>query len=318
MDPIRKDLLADLDGPLFGPPEARLVSTVTGEAVEAEGARRRLLVAQYPQPGALRRSHRRDRRGLSHLSRDRPAGHPAVLSDRCAARGGSGWARACQSLAQADDDPFPAIAARCHVAGYDFTSSPSFDGPADPRGLPLYPWDRQSFWFDLTAEAPDPATRPSTIRFSAFVSAVRPCWLNHLDEQVLPWIADHAIEGMPVLPAAGMLEMALAAARLRWPDAPVLEVRDLEVRRPLPFDKGRMREVRAMIGSEDGDWELASRARLSNEPFTVHAVGASPRKPTPAGRCAWLRARRVRRIDAHTLYDLAQLAGLDYGARFEP
>jgi hypothetical protein len=29
--------------------------------------------------------------------------------------------------------------------------------------------------------------------------------MNHLDEQVLPWIGDHAIEGVPVLPAAGIL-----------------------------------------------------------------------------------------------------------------
>ncbi|HEX3520982.1 MAG TPA: polyketide synthase dehydratase domain-containing protein, partial [Stellaceae bacterium] len=144
-----------------------------------------------------------------------------------------------------------------------------------------------------------------------------PCWINHLDEQVLPWIGDHAIEGVPVLPAAGILEMACAAARGQWPDAPVLELRDLEVRRPLPFDKGRMREVRAVIGSEEGDWELASRVRLSNEPFTVHAVGrlgaeTDTRRTLRSSDGGPPRSR----IDRQTLYELARLAGLDYGARF--
>ncbi|TMJ68872.1 MAG: SDR family NAD(P)-dependent oxidoreductase, partial [Alphaproteobacteria bacterium] len=110
---------------------------------------------------------------------------------------------------------------------------------------------------------------------------------------------------------------ACAAARLQWPDAPVLELRDLEVRRPLPFDKGRMREVRALIGSEEGDWELASRVRLSDEPFTVHAVGrlgaeTDTRRTLCFSDCGAIR----RRIDEQTLYELARLAGLDYGARF--
>jgi NADPH:quinone reductase-like Zn-dependent oxidoreductase/NAD(P)-dependent dehydrogenase (short-subunit alcohol dehydrogenase family)/acyl carrier protein len=134
---------------------------------------------------------------------------------------------------------------------------------------------------------------------------------------VLPWLGDHAIEGAPVLPAAGVLEMACAAARLQWPDAPVLELRDLEVRRPLPFDKGRMREVRAVIGSEEGDWELASRVRLSDEPFTVHAVGRLGAETDTRRTLFFSNSGPVRRrIDEQTLYDLARLAGLDYGARF--
>jgi len=46
-----------------------------------------------------------------------------------------------------------------------------------------------------------------------------PFWLNHLDPDVLPWLGDHVVEGLPVLPAAAVLEMALAATRARRPDA---------------------------------------------------------------------------------------------------
>jgi NADPH:quinone reductase-like Zn-dependent oxidoreductase/NAD(P)-dependent dehydrogenase (short-subunit alcohol dehydrogenase family)/acyl carrier protein/SAM-dependent methyltransferase len=189
---------------------------------------------------------------------------------------------------------------------------------ADPRGLPLYPWDRQSFWFALTAEGADPVNAPFEHPLLGFRQrGPVPCWINHLDEQVLPWIGDHAIEGVSVLPAAGILEMACAAARVQWPDAPVLELRDLEVRRPLPFDKDRMREVRTVIGSEEGDWELASRARLSNEPFTVHAVGRLGAETDGRRTLRFSGSGPTRRrIDEQTLYDLARLAGLDYGARF--
>src|SRR5262249_62039099 len=117
----------------------------------------------------------------------------------------------------------------------------NFNGPADPRGLPLYPWARERFWFDMTAEAVDPVNQPFDHPLLGFrQKSPVPCWLNYLDDQLLPWIADHAVEGMSVLPAAAILEMALASARWQSPAAPVLEVVDLEVRRAPPFGTRRM------------------------------------------------------------------------------
>ncbi len=320
MDPIRKDLLESLSGLSSRYPTSMLVSTVTGQVVEDNS-----LDAGYWWRNI--RSPVRFAEAAAFLTAEGyriflEIGPTAILqsylTDALRAAKVDGRVLATLSRKPFDGDPFPAIGANCHVAGYDFTRSPRFDGTADPRGLPLYPWDRQSFWFGLTAEGTDPANMPFEHPLLGFRQrSPVPCWINHLDEQVLPWIGDHAIEGVPILPAAGILEMACAAARLQWPEAPVLELRDLEVRRPLPFEKGRMRELRAVIGSEDSDWELASRARLSNEPFTVHAVGRLGAE-TDARRTLRFSAGgpASRRIDAQTLYELARLAGLDYGARF--
>src|SRR5439155_11604494 len=222
------------------------------------------------------------------------------------------------SRKRVDDDPFPAIAAKCHAAGYDWTAAALFDGPADPRGLPLYPWNRERFWFAATAEALDLVNPPFDHPLLGFrQQGAPPSWLNHLDEQVLPWIADHAVEGIAVLPAAAILEMAFAAARFRWPDAPALEVFDLEVRRPMAFDKGRMRELRTVLQSDEGDWELASRPRLSGEPLTVYAVArvGAATNASPIISCADS-APPGRRIESESLYRLAHLTGLDYGRRF--
>ncbi|HEX3415335.1 MAG TPA: beta-ketoacyl synthase N-terminal-like domain-containing protein, partial [Stellaceae bacterium] len=320
MDPICEGLLDSLSGLSSRYPTARLVSTVTGQAVEDDS-----LDAGYWWRNI--RSPVRFAEATAFLIAEGyriflEIGPTAILqsylTDALRVAKVDGRVLATLSRKRFDNDPFPAIAANCQVAGYDFTQSPRFDGAADPRGLPLYPWDRQSFWFGLTAEGIDPVNKPFEHPLLGFRQrGPVPYWINHLDEQVLPWIGDHAIEGVPVLPAAGVLEMACAAARVQWPEAPVLELRDLEVRRPLPFDKGRMREVRAVIGSDEGDWELASRARLSNEPFTVHAVGrigaeTDTRRTLHFSGCG----PTTRRIDEQTLYDLARLAGLDYGARF--
>lgn len=318
MEPIREDLLASLSGLSSGCPEERLVSTVTGEAVEnhpldanywwhnirspvrfADAAARlidegfRIFVEIGPMP--ILQSYLKDALGAAE-----------------------GRVLASLSRKPVGGDPFSAIAARCHVAGYDFTRSSFFDGPADPRKLPLYPWDRQRFWFGTTVEASDPVNFPFDHPLLGFRQhGPVPCWLNHVDEQVLPWLADHAIEGVPVLPAAGIVEMAVAAAWWQWPDAPVLEARDLELRRPLPFEKGRMRELRTMIGSEEGDWELASRPRLSSEPLTVHAVGRIGFENDTRLTLRWEEfTPNSHQIDREALYRVAAHAGLDYGQRF--
>jgi phthiocerol/phenolphthiocerol synthesis type-I polyketide synthase C len=320
MDLIRDELLASLEGVASASPAARLVSTVTGAAIDNEpldadhwwrNIRNPVRFAEATTaligegyrifleigPGAILQSY---------------------LADGLRTADAEGRVLATLSRNDGDGDPFPAIAARCYVAGYDLAGAPAFDSRFDPRGLPLYPWQRERFWFDRTVEAADPENRPFDHPLLGFrQNSPVPHWLNHLDELVLPWIADHAVEGMPVFPAAAILETALAAARWRWPDAPGWEAFDVEVRRPLPFDKGRMRELRTTLVSDDGDWELASRPRLSIEPATVHAVGRI--SPTPDLRpiLVWAdAAESALCIDGESLYRAAHRGGLDYGRRF--
>src|SRR5216684_182032 len=272
-----------------GTPHALLVSTVTGDQVAAG-----LLDADYWWRNI--RSPVRFTDGMATLV---DAGfrlfveigaNPVLqsyLHDALRTAEGQGQVLATLSRKQGSEDPFPEIAARCHVAGHDISAAERFDGPADLCGLPLYPWQKQRFW------------------------------LNHLDPEVLPWLADHAIEGVPVLPATAVLEMALAAAWLRRPEARAVEVVDVELRRPLPFDKGRPREIRTVVIGEDGDWELSSRPRLADEPLTLHAVArlatAGDRQVTPL-----FPERKPARgeVDAETLYRLAGQLGLNYGSQF--
>ncbi|MBV9585665.1 MAG: SDR family NAD(P)-dependent oxidoreductase, partial [Alphaproteobacteria bacterium] len=242
----------------------------------------------------------------------------AYLHDALRAADNEGRVLATLSRKQGEGDPFPAIAAQCHVAGHDMTGAVRFGGPADPRGLPLYPWQHERCWFEHTVEdigVTNPAFVHPLLGFRQ--AGPVPSWVNHLDAQVLPWLADHAIEGVPVLPAAAVLEMALAAAREQRPAARVLEVADLEVRRPLPFDTVHPRELRGSLGPEDGDWELRSRPRLSSEPATLHAVA---RLVSGGDRMTETVARDAgspqRVIGAGQLYETASRLGLDYGPRF--
>src|SRR5439155_1729893 len=275
MDPIRDRLLADLDGLTSSAPRARLFSTVTGEPVCAGQ-----LDAEYWWHNI--RSPVRFTDATAALVKDgfrifvEIGPNPVLqgyLHDALRAAETQGKALGTLSRKQTDGDPFPALAAQCHIAGYDITRAARFDGAANPRELPLYPWQRERFWFEHTVEnlgLSDPPFEHPLLGYRQ-AGPVRG-WVNHLDPETLPWLADHAVEGVPVLPAAAVLEMAAAAARAQRPTATAIELADIEVRRPLPFDTGRPREVRATLGSEGSDWELSSRPRLSDEPPTSHAV----------------------------------------------
>src|SRR6266581_1155977 len=275
MDPIRDDLLADLAGLSSDAPRALLVSTVTGDEVSAG-----LLDAEYWWRNI--RSPVRFTDGMAALVGGgfrlfvEIGPNPVLqsyLHDALRTAEGQGRVLATLSRKQGSDDPFPEIAARCHVAGHDISGAERFDGPADLSGLPLYPWQKERFCFERTVEELYRINPPFDHPLLGFhQQGPMPFWLNHLDAEILPWLADHAIEGVPVLPAAAVLEMALAAARHRRPDARALEVVDVELRRPLPFDKGRSREMRTVVVGDDGDWELSSRPRLADEPLTLHAV----------------------------------------------
>ncbi|HEX6442119.1 MAG TPA: SDR family NAD(P)-dependent oxidoreductase, partial [Stellaceae bacterium] len=320
MDPIREDLLAELSGLSSQAPRSCLISTVTGEPVGAG-----LLDANYWWLNI--RKPVRFAEATAALVEEgcrifvEIGPNPvlqAYLHDALRAVEGQGRVLATLSRKQGDQDPFPAIAAQCHVAGHDITGACRFDGPMERHGLPLYCWDRERFWLERTVENAglvEPALEHPLLGFRQHAPV--PFWLNHLDPDLLPWLADHAVEGVPVLPAAAVLEMALATARLRRPEARALELVDVELRRPLPFEPGRMREVRSVLVSEDGDWELSSRTRLADEPLTLHAVarlvtaGEVEAEPARKGRSA-----PRSEIDGASLYQLAAKLGLDYGARF--
>ncbi len=320
MEPVRDELLASLGGLIFRPPAASFASTVTGTMLESEP-----LDADHWWRNI--RNPVRFAEATASLIADGyrifvEIGPNPIL--RSYLTGGledaqiDGRVLATLSRNDASVDPFPGIAARCYVAGYDWPSTARFEGPANPRGLPLYPWDRHRFWFDKTVEATEfldpPFDHPLLgFRQRGHASA----WLNHLDQQVLPWIGDHAVEGVPIFPAAAIIETALALARWRWPDAAVLEAADVEIRRPLPFEKGRMRELRTALTSDDGDWELMSRPRLSDEPTTQHAIGRIAVGSRPPVSLHWADATaNPDDIDSVSLYRLAAAMGLHYGARF--
>lgn len=215
----------------------------------------------------------------------------------------------------ADGDPFVKIAAQCYVAGYDLSGHADFAGPVDIAGLPRYPWQRERFWYQQTAEAiPVPAPLFDHPLLGFRWQADPREWTQLLDLARLPWLADHAVDGMAVLPAAATLDIALAVARAGRPNAAMLSLDDLEIRQAIALSPDQSRQLRVRLDDERAI-VVDSRPRLGTEPHQLHAVARiAPETSAQAPRLEPATARA--RIDASTVYARAQALGLDYGPRF--
>jgi len=319
MDPVREELLKALDGLAPQNGHCRFVSTVDGgpldgSALDAgywwrnirEPVRFADAVKQLAENGTGQFLEIGPRPVLQSYIRDvlRAADRPARVLGTLARR-------------PAAEDPFPRFAASCYAAGYNLAASPIFDGAISQRRLPIYPWQRESFWISLTAEGTDfgkPIFDHALLGFRKSPGSVE--WINLIDPVLFPWLADHKVDGSIVLPAAAIIEMALAAARHRFPDAAAIDVRDLEIRRALTLDPERPRETCFRLQGESGHFEVLSRPRLGDEAWSFHAAGriavTEPLTLEPI-----LLTKTVRIIGADTLYRTASALGLDYGPAFQ-
>ena len=320
MDPIRGPLLADLQSLRPHAGSIPFVSTVTGDVLDGseldaaywwENVRRPVRFADAAR--ALIRG------GVRHFLEIGP--QPVLqsyLQDALRAADMAGAVLPCLSRRRHSADPIEAAALRCHVAGHDISAHPRFDGTC-AADLPVTPFQRETYRLASTDE--------STSRIAPFhdhaalggrVGAEAGEWLAHADTTTWPWLADHAVGGAPVLPAAAIIDMLLAAAGARHPQASSLELTGLEIGRALAFQPGQTRALRTRAIGTAG-LELASRARLSGEAWTVHATAACGPAATSSPLRDWDGASwraEGEALDSDTLYRLAARLGLDYGPSF--
>jgi acyl transferase domain-containing protein/NADPH:quinone reductase-like Zn-dependent oxidoreductase/acyl carrier protein len=215
-------------------------------------------------------------------------------------------------------DPFPLIADRATAAGADPRGAPGF-GPVPPglwRALPAEPALSAPLWFPRGHAGALPTdTGAAGPLLGVPEGEGGEEWRGALDTLLAPWLADHALGGVAVLPAAAMAEIALEAAAGRFPAAAALELRDFSILRPVPLGPEAARELRARMDAAGG-FTLESRRRLADEGWTLHATGraaALPAMPVPPEEAVAGEWR-----DGADLTAAAARLGLAYGPAFRP
>jgi acyl transferase domain-containing protein/NADPH:quinone reductase-like Zn-dependent oxidoreductase/NADP-dependent 3-hydroxy acid dehydrogenase YdfG/acyl carrier protein len=203
------------------------------------------------------------------------------------------------------------------VAGAPVDLGRFFPAPRPFLPIPTYPWQHEHYVHPVTAEGYRLIERRKVHPLLGYrLHEHESEWENQLDTDLYPLLSDHRVGGAVVVPAAGFVDMALAAA-YEWFGGATQEIEELEIRAPLLLEDGRAKVVRLRIDAADGGFVIRSRDRLSEEPWLVNVVGRLLGKPNCKQPAPITPRADPVDVGGDTHYRLARAVGLEYGPAFQ-
>ncbi|MFG3350140.1 type I polyketide synthase [Streptomyces sp. NPDC048018] len=199
------------------------------------------------------------------------------------------------------------------------------DAPDDPElVLPTYAFQRRRFWIDagtaahdVTGAGLDALTHPLLTAAVPDPDTGRTVLTGRLGAGRHPWLADHAVHGVTLLPGTGFVELALAAGEETG--APTVEELTLEAPLVVPADGSVT--VHVVVGEPDaaGHRSVAVHSRTDGRTtWTRHAGGtlaAAPETPDVAP-AAWPPPGATA-LDVTDAYARLAAQGYHYGPLFQ-
>ncbi|MEU4120562.1 beta-ketoacyl synthase N-terminal-like domain-containing protein, partial [Kitasatospora sp. NPDC028055] len=161
----------------------------------------------------------------------------------------------------------------------------AFFGPADRVDLPTYPFQHRSLWLHPTD---NPSSSGSTTRHPLIGGAVElpdgkgRILTGQVTAAAHPWLADHAVHGVTVLPGAAFLDLVLRAGA----ESGLTRVAELTVEAPLVLTDGAPARLHLTVTPDDteggaaGSGLPAPDGGTTVQRVTVHSrSGDDPERP---------------------------------------
>lgn len=318
MEAIKEDLYDAFEGLSSDPATVPLYSTVTGELLDKYDAgaaywwqNTRATVLFEPALRAMMED------GYTHFIELGP--HP-VLAASIFEIAGSEKAVVLATQRRNDDDvrTFMAGVGALHDHGHDIDWA-ALHPRTDARllKLPSYPWQSRRFWNETQEAAEALHYHPVHPLLGQPVMAVHPTWEVELGTRLVPFLADHRVQGSVVVPAAVYIEMATAAARETY--GTDLGVDDLVLHRALMLDDTCDPILRTTLNQDTGALEFAAFTASADGDlkWTITATAELNTLPrSPRGRGVATGAQPVSTMSGDDFYALTQAIGFEYGDAF--
>ncbi|MGX6750670.1 SDR family NAD(P)-dependent oxidoreductase [Streptomyces xantholiticus] len=166
-----------------------------------------------------------------------------------------------------ESETFAAFLGRAHTAGVGVDWEAFYAGTGAQRvELPTYAFQRENFWLMPSAQAGDVgAAGLDRVEHPVLAAAVqfgdRDEWVftGRFSAESQPWVSDHVVLGVVIVPGTAWVELALAAGGRVG--APVVD--ELVMESPLLLEEGSAAQLRVTVGAagEDGRREVVIFAR---------------------------------------------------------
>ncbi|MGW5604397.1 SDR family NAD(P)-dependent oxidoreductase [Streptomyces rochei] len=326
MDPVKEDLLADLQDLTYAKPRLLFASTVTGRQVDDQPLDADYWWRNVREP--VRFAEAVEALTAQDFDVFVEIGPHSVLGPylRRLTQGGSSHAEVVKTGSRRADGPAALRGAVAHLlaAGAPVDTGRHFPQPSPPVDLPAYPWRRERYW-DADPSWWSGVTSDGVLRHPLIgqrAVTAEPAWHGVLSTVRTPWLSEHRVGRTTVLPATGYLEAAFAAGR-QLLDTTALEVTDLLVTSAcvLPGEDSTD-DLLLQTGLEPrtGTVTIASRTGADG-PWHHHAQGRVRRllrSTPPALDLVGIRARLrpdVLPADAH--YQGLVGSGITHGPAFQ-
>ncbi|MER6610811.1 type I polyketide synthase [Streptomyces sp. NPDC000927] len=333
MEPMLQEFREVAESVTYGPLRIPLVSTLTGAPVGADElstpdywVRHARETVRFADAVARLRDA-----GVRHFAEAGPGGALTAAARDCLPDGSAVVPLQRKDRPEAEALVAGLAALHVHGAAVDWSGLLSHRDGSD---LPTYAFQRDSYWVTGDPAATTPATgHPLLGTAVERADADATLYTARLSLPAQPWLADHAVGGVPLLPGTAFVETALAAgARL---DCPVID--ELTLAQPLVLPVNGTVRLQCTVGEPDAGGARAFHvyaAPADGGPWTVHATGIlrpadrepvratgtpreAPAAPETAHDLTAWPPPGAEPVDVDGVYDRLAGLGAEYGPRFQ-
>ena len=137
--------------------------------------------------------------------------------------------------------------------------------------LPTYPWQREIYWHEDEDSLTDRVGLPLHPLLDRRLSGPQPVWQSTINRQFLPFLGDHQVDGLVVMPGAAYVEAGLAAFnQVTGNTACVIE--QLHFHQALVLSENESEpSIHVSFDQENGQYAFYSHRHDSTLDWTMHA-----------------------------------------------